>query len=216
VTVIAITPRHDGPSRRCAAWADRLAAKFSPALHVHTTRSREDIEVLLRQHQHVLYFGHGEKDALVRPQAPFRKRSVLADAGNLRGHPDRVVVAVACWSAEGLAPRATSTIDPCAVRGYIGWFDEIGWPPEWPDPIGDAVVEGLSVLMAGGSLDDCATELRNAFVRAHDRYRNHGPGRLPNDRIIFGKMWATYWRDRLWVAGDGWATLTTFSPDNGA
>lgn len=207
MTVLVVTPRDDGASRRCATWADRLATKFAPTLSVRTTRSRSAVEALLRDHQHVLYFGHGERDALVVPRRLFRSRRALIDLANIGTAPGRIVVAVACFSGDQLARSATSSSAANRVKSYIGWLDEISWPPEWSDPIGDALVDGITTLLDGGDVGDCATAIRHAFDRAHDRYRNEGPARLPSDRVPFAKMCATYGKERIAVEGDRTATL---------
>lgn len=170
--------------------------------------SREDVDGLVKQHRDVIYFGHGEVDALVVPRRLWRGRRVLIDASNLRGVPGRVVVAVACWSGEGLARAATSPGVTEPVASYIGWRDEVSWPPEWSEPIGDAVIEGVSELLNGATIDTCSEAMADAFRRAHDRYRNDGPQRLGRDRSVFGKMCATYWQQRIAVEGDRGASLT--------
>jgi hypothetical protein len=175
-------------------------------LSAHTTKSRATVEALLGEHQHVLYFGHGEIDALVIPRRFLRSRRVLIDGSNVAA-PGRIVVAVACWSGDGLARTATSPNLPDRATSYIGWRDEISWPPEWPDPIGEAVADGVTTLLAGGSVGACAAAIRSAFDQAHELYRSEGPKRLPSGRTQFAKMCATYWKERIAVEGDHDATL---------
>jgi hypothetical protein len=206
--VLLLTPRDDRSSKRSAAWADRLLKQFPSILSPHTTRSREEVEALLREHRHVLYFGHGEIDALVVPPRPFRSRQALIDNSNVTGTPGRVIVAVACWSGDGLARTVTGTeSSPPPAEAYVGWRDEVSWLPEWADPIGDAVVEGLTVLLDGGTVRDCALALDAAFARAHDRYRREGPKRLTSGRAAIAKMCASYWRARIAVEGEATARL---------
>lgn len=182
--------------------------KFSSMLSMQTTASREDVDSLLSEHKHVLYFGHGEIQALVVPRRLFRSRRVLVDESNVASIPGRVVVAVACWSGDGLARTATDPNAPQRVTSYIGWRDEVSFPPEWPDPIGEAIVDGLTTLLGGGTVEACADALKSAFDQAHDRYRSEGRKRLPPARAVFGQMCATYWKERIAVEGDRLATLS--------
>jgi hypothetical protein len=207
MAILVLTPQDDQPSRRSAQWAAALDRRFSSLLSPFTAKSRARVEPLLRQHQHVLYFGHGEVDALVVPRRMFRSRRALIDGLNIASGRGRIVVAVACWSGDGLARTATSTVLPEKVTSYIGWRDEVSWPPEWSDPIGEAVVDGITRLLEGGTVDACVAAFKSAFDQAHERYRREGPERLPSDRAAFGKMCTTYWKERITVEGDREATL---------
>lgn len=53
-----------------------------------------------------------------RPRRLVAGMEVLCDAANLPGTPDRLVVAVACWSSDGLGPDVTGPahLDPSAGR----------------------------------------------------------------------------------------------------
>lgn len=207
MAVLVITPRDDGASKRCGSWADQLAAKFKSALSRHNAQSRSEVTALLKDHEHVLYFGHGEEDALVVPKRLLKKRQVLVDDANVTSNPERVVIAIACWSGEKLARVSTDAASEKRITTYLGWRDEVSWPVDWPDPIGDAVVEGLTPLLEGMTVNDSADALKAAFDRAHDRYRTEGTSRMPSDQAAFGKMCAVYWRERMAVEGDGSATL---------
>ncbi|MDX6439190.1 MAG: hypothetical protein QOF45_1773 [Gaiellaceae bacterium] len=154
-----------------------------------------------------MYFGHGDKDALIVPAGLLRKKVVLADEVNLTGTPDRIVIAVACWSSDGLGKAATDKIHSVPVQSYLGWLDEVSWPEEWPDPIGDAVVEGLSPLFNGQTVADCRRELESRLDDAHDTYRTQGQNHMAPDRVPFGKMCALYWRHRMDVQGDDRASI---------
>jgi hypothetical protein len=101
----------------------------------------------------------------------------------------------------------TDQIMQTPVRSYIGWLDDISWPDEWPNPIGDAVIEGLATLFNGQTVDDCQSELESQFENAHATYRTQGPSRMADDRVLFAKMCALYWRQRVDVRGDGQATI---------
>jgi hypothetical protein len=205
--ILLITPRDDRAARRSAQWAERLAAKF-PFLSVSVVRSRRQVDALLAEHRHLFYFGHGERDALVLGPKLFRGRTALVDVENVGTLQPRVVVAVACWSGEELARSAIRPdLTPAPIESYLGWLDEVGWPSDWSEPIDDAVVKGLSVLLDGGSVGDCVSALEAAFEEAHERYRANTNDRLPPDRAALGKMYATYWRARIAAEGNLNATL---------
>jgi len=135
---------------------------------------------------------------------------VLLDEDNLRGTPDRIVVAVACWSGDGLG-SAVVTADsgkPQAVRAYVGWLDDVGWPAEWPGPVGDAVVAALDAFCIEGDVSQLVSDLKQRFFNAHNEYRANGARRgLDSDRVFFAKACALYWRDRLVSYGTPSAAL---------
>jgi hypothetical protein len=204
---LILTPRDDRPAKRSGQWAARLVEQF-PSLSARVSRSREEVDSLLGEHNHLLYFGHGESDALILAPRAFRPPKPLVDALNIGTQARRLVVAVACWSGEKLARSAIDpTLHSGPVEAYIGWLDEVGWPAEWSEPIDDAVVEGLSILLRGGTARDCAAGLEAAFETAHDRYRAERGKRLASQRAALGKMYATYWRARMIAVGDLDASL---------
>jgi hypothetical protein len=208
MSVLVVTPRHDPSSRECARWADSLVKKHAGKLATLSTRSRSSVDQDLTSHQHVFYFGHGETDHLIVPAGFIRKRVVLLDEDNLRGTPDRIVVAVACWSGDSLG-SAVVTADsgkPQAVSAYVGWLDDVGWPAEWPGPVGEAIVAALDAFCSEGDVSQLVIDLKGRFDVAHDEYRANG-ARLDSDRVFFGKACALYWRDRLVCFGTPSATL---------
>jgi hypothetical protein len=199
--VLVLGPSDDRASQRSASWAKALAARFPSLLAYRSTKSREEIEELLDVHQHVLYFGHGEVDALVVPRKLFRSRQALIDGENLGTWRDRIVVAIACWSGGGLARTATGSDVSEPVAAYIGWCDEVSWPADWPDPIGEAVLNGIEALLAGGTVDECGAAFSQAFSRAYQRYLAEGPERLSPERARLGRMCATCWQSWLRIEG---------------
>ena len=202
-----MTTRDDAASRECGRWADRVRAVAGVPLTFETCTSREEADDLLRSHRNVIYFGHGERDALLIPKKLLKKARILIDRRNLAGVPARVVVAIACWSGEELGRTTTEDGGSDAVSAYLGWLDDVSWPTDWPEPVGDAVVEGLRGLLNGSTVGEAESAVKQAFDAAHDRYRGEGPGRMPTDRVAFGKMCAIYWRERIVLHGDATATL---------
>lgn len=203
--VLVVAPRDDRASRQSGRWADLLAQRFPASIATSAADSRPEVDELLDGHLHLLYFGHGEADALVTRGRLLRARRVLVDEVNLATASGRIAIAVACWSGDGLARTVTNPLLAQPVTSYIGWLDEVSWPSEWPDPIGEAVVEGLAILLEGGTVGDCATEMAAAFGRAHDRYRS--ANRVSAEAVKLGKWCSEYWKGRMVVEGDSAATL---------
>ncbi len=200
---LLITPADDGIAKRVARWAERLQKQF-PLLDRREARARSEIDALLSARRDLLYFGHGKPDALVASPGRFQGKQPLIDSFNLPTQPGRVVIAIACWSGEKLGSAVTEAAGSATpVAAYLGWLDEVGWPPGLAEPIEEAVLEGLSPLLEGGSIDDCRAALEAAFERAHDRYRAQSGIRLSAIQAHFGKMHAIYWRARLVTHGDG-------------
>jgi hypothetical protein len=205
---VLLAPRDSSAARTAGDWAEALLGSFVRPAHLLMTKVRNQVDDELRLNDHLMFFGHGEVDALVA--YGFRNRRIdLVDEANIGPVRGRIVVAVACSSAEALGPAATDRGhgEPL-VEAFLGWPDEVGWPPSWPGPIGEAVVRGLHVLIAGGTIDESANALRSAFALAHDQYRqaarNHG---LSPFEARQGRLEATYWADRLRVLGTGTARL---------
>lgn len=207
MTILLVTPRDNRAARRCGEWADRLAARFPGAFTRCTPTSRQQLDDQLDRHRHLFYFGHGERDALVRLPKLFRPRRDLVDRANAIGEGERIIVAVACWSGAGLAPAVTDPSLRPPVRSYIGWDNRMQWLPGWPDPIGDALVRAIAVLMENGTVGECGLEVEVAFEEAHQRYEDEGRQRLASDQMGIAKMCAKYWSSQLVVEGDRLATL---------
>ncbi|HST33322.1 MAG TPA: hypothetical protein VLJ80_07350 [Solirubrobacteraceae bacterium] len=202
MAVLIVTPRDDPAARQCAKWADQLAARYGSEVVVLTPRRRSEVDEALVSGNHVLYFGHGVRDALIARKRLFKSEIRLADRDNLTGAQKRVVVAIACWSAEELARLVTDPSNSTSVRCYVGWLDEVSWPNDWRDPIGEALVESLSLLFDGQTVGDLRDELRLRFQAAHDTYRANAERRLPPGHARFAKMCALYWAHRLFIEGD--------------
>jgi hypothetical protein len=207
VTILLVAPRDNQAARRCGQWAERLDAQFPGAFTLCVPGSRQQLDEPLARHRHLFYFGHGERDALVTLRKLFRPRRDLVDRANAIGEEERIVVAVACWSGADLAPAVTDPSLRPRVRSYIGWDNRMQWPVGWPDPIGDALVRAIAVLMEKGTVGDCQREIEVAFAEAHQRYEDEGPRRLTAAHAGIAKMCAKYWISQLVVEGDLSATL---------
>src|ERR1700733_3256597 len=184
MSVLVVTPRDDPSSRQCGRWADTLVQNHGSLVEL-TTRSRSAVDNHLPSHRHVFYFGHGDIDHLIVPGGLFRRQVVLLDEDNLRGITYRIVVAVACWSGDGLG-RAVVIADPAKpkeVWAYVGWLDDISWLDEWPDPIGAALMTALDAFCSGGNVAQLVSDLKQRFSDAHNEIRTNGRARgLATDR----------------------------------
>lgn len=202
MTVLVLTPNDDTTSQTAGSWGAKLASAYSLSLLVTTSRSKVDAEIV--RHEHMLYFGHGTVDALVATPKMFRTQIDLVDAANTCGG---VTVAVACLSADSLGPTTTSR--PSTADAFLGWRNKMSWPPKAPEPIGDAIYDGLEVLMTGGTIGDTQTELQLQFDVAHERYGNDGPAifGLTSGEVQLAQMQATYWKDRMRLSGNSSARL---------
>jgi hypothetical protein len=205
--VLVLTTSDDRAARRSASWAGVLAGTFPRLAACIVVRTREQAAPLLGEYRHIIYFGHGEVDRLVARRRPWQRRKTVIDERDLGPDSDRVMVAVACWSGEELGPAVAgaNAVDPIAC--FLGWRDEVSWPAEWPDPIGTAVIDGLRVLLDGGSVEDCERVLVLAFKDAYRRYREEGTKKMATERVRIAKWCATAWWTQIAVEGSRSATL---------
>lgn len=207
MSVLVLQPRDDAAARLLADCASVLVGNYASLLTPLVTRKRARVEHHMAQHNHLFYFGHGVSDALVCTGFLSGRRRLI-DLNNIGPDKDRVVVAVACWSADSLGPSATDLANGPVVRAYLGWPDEIAIPPSWPEPIYDAVRIGVGHLIAGYTIGAAGHELSTALRAAHDRYRSDGAYvGMRMREIQFAKRETIYWSDRLTVLGDEQATL---------
>jgi hypothetical protein len=148
---------------------------------VNATRVHVDSEFKFG-HRHLFFFGHGIKPALVAGGV------ALVDDANIIWLPtDAVVVAVACYSLEGLGRSATAS---GTVAGYLGWSDQLPIPQLNPGPMITALCDGLVPLLQGADLEATKNELQARFVDAHEEYQRWSP---PEGlALLFAKMAASY------------------------
>ncbi|MEA3077006.1 MAG: hypothetical protein QOF60_1914 [Actinomycetota bacterium] len=192
--VVIITPNDDRVARQVGGWGAISAKAFNVEVVVLRTRSQLDEPM---QARHVIWFGHGLRDALVARRGRFRRqREALCDQGNLPKE-GRIVVAVACSSGDGLGAALAETTR--AVRAYVGWLDEMSFSRSGPDHIGNAIIDGVRALASGASVYQAVEIMRDGLERAHSEYRAAGNH--------LAQMQASYWKSRLFVGGDGNACM---------
>lgn len=208
---VVITPSDNDSSREVGRWGATLASHHTAEAMLLKPRNRSEVEAALRAQEHVLYFGHGERNALVIPGRLFRRRVVLIDALNVRS-TDRIVVAVACWAADGLGPDVTDPRNGPPIRAFVGWRDDVSIPFGYPDPIRDAILAALELLFAGQTVRDVVEEMTRHLDTAHDTYRNNGRSMgLSAEAVQFAKAEALYWKQRVAVLGDQLASIVSAS-----
>jgi hypothetical protein len=190
-SVLVLTPCDDGEARTVGRWGEDAASAMGCVAKVIRTRDEATRE--LRNSRHLLYFGHGERDALVCRQGRLRRRTQrLCDKDNL-GQGVQVVIAVACWSARQLGKDVTTS--PFRVSAYVGWLSDMSVHGNMDDPLREAVCDGIRVLAAGGTIEDCASEMSDGFQRAHDVY-----SRDTGNHLV--RMQASHWAQQLSIHGD--------------
>jgi len=204
--VLFVRPADDASAAKLAAWAERLQALFPDSFDdVSTGVDRPTIDALLgRSPRALVWFGHGRSDALTSMS------EAMVDAENVAGLAGRAIVAVACEAASGLGPEALRL----GVQGFLGFRRILVWPIAEPDPIGEALVLGLSCLFDSGHHLGCARDKLAAFldqaVEAHYRQAQGGGfsglDGSPSDAML-AYMGALNNRDGLIVVGDELATL---------
>lgn len=163
--------------------------------------NRANVDNELRNgHGHLFYFGHGDAAALIA------NGRALVDGRNITSlPPSAIVVAVACNSRSGLGVLSTGR---GAVTAYLGWEDELPIPNVFPDPMIDALSDGLLPLLRGGDLNATMTELRTRFLQAFRDYQAwQPPATARQGAALYAKMAAMYASACLDIEGMRTATL---------
>lgn len=151
---IVVRPKDDAVSQQASDWCDQLVSRFTPKSHIlaqdvddTTPADRVNIQSALGTTASlVCYFGHGDENSWLTHSAP------TIDAANVAAAGGKAVVSIACKTACNLGPTAIT-------GGAVAWLGAtINVPVISPhrtiDPFGDAIVDGLSCLATGGSMQD--------------------------------------------------------------
>jgi hypothetical protein len=201
MTIFVIVPMDDAQARVAGQYGRQVAARFprSTDIQIVDALSRAAIDRLLAHGGHVLYFGHGERDALVSRRLRWLPWGTqrLCDDKNLPAE-GRVVIAIACWSADTLGRNLT---EGNGVEAYLGWPDRFAWPSGSPEPTWEAVTNAIEILAQGGTVESCGNELRAGLHKAHDHYREHLAWQP------LAAMEAFYLAGRLFIGGNTEAQL---------
>ncbi len=159
----------------------QVAAAVPPSTQTQQFWQADDpdksgVEAALAVQPHLLYFGHGGRDVLGDP--------VLVDFRNIGLLSGRIVLAMACNSADTLGPEA---VNNQAVAAYLGFTLEIFVPVgsgTWS--LTPWYVAGTQ-LVTGASVGQVASDTRRAFKDEGDRIHANAPAgddQADNDRLL--------------------------------
>ena len=185
---ITICPQDDAGARQAATWCHELQAELEAKGHwfanwvdERTPADRAGIESALRERANlVVYVGHGASDAWLTHDQP------TVDRSNVRAAAEKAVVCIACLTSRELAPEAITA----GVTVWLGFAIKVPVidPHKNVDPIGEAIVRGLTWLGSGASVGEAGEvlvatlgEIAEECDDMGGRFQGH-PGR-----------WATYY-----------------------
>lgn len=141
---------------------------------------RAAVQAALAAQPHLLYFGHGTCDALGDP--------ALVDGSNVALLRGRIVLAMACSSADTLGSDA---VNNKGVAAYLGFTLEIFVPlgsVTWS--LTPWYVAGTQ-LVTGASVGQVASDTQRAFRNEGDRIHANAPDgdtQADNDRLLMYGM----------------------------
>jgi hypothetical protein len=149
---VVISPRDDAPSRQAATWSADFVTCCSSLGHSLATRVDDSTpadasnitRALSGPETLALYFGHGtDGEWLTANIATWDSTGASIALG-------KAIVSIACRTSRSLGPDAVSA----GVRAWLGFTFSVPViaPMYHVDPIGQAVVRGLSVLATHGSM----------------------------------------------------------------
>jgi len=178
-SLLFIRPADDSAAIHVANWGQaviQLATTFPVVDLSGPAVTQKAVDAQLPASSAILYFGHGTMTDLVSGG-----KSILGPANLylLNGVP---VIAVACYAAYTLG--TTAAAGRSDMTAFLGFDDELGFPLQWPVPIGIAVVNGLKCLFISGHNLACAAQrLRDEFDNARIDYKTNGSsyGLSPSD-----------------------------------
>ena len=173
-----IRPQDDRTSQQCSDWADNLIANLKVSGHKKaidvsscTPANTSNIIIALKYPCDLIcYFGHGDEgNWLSRSLTTVDNSNVFAAAG-------KALVSVACKTARQLGPDAITA----GVEAWLGFTCKVAviTPHKGVDPVGDAIVDGLTVLGAAKTMQEARDEISsnmNQLVIEYDtgKYAMH-------------------------------------------
>jgi hypothetical protein len=166
---VVIRPEDDANAQRASEWCDNLMSHSSFAGHKcvedvdgSSPADQANVSAALGQTAElVLYFGHGDESSWTT------SGSATLDTSNVSGAASqKAVVSVACKTSCLLGPAAITG----GVTAWLGFTTKVPVTDKHKgaDPIGDGLVEALSCLGAGDSMQDAY----DAVVAEFDRLTN--------------------------------------------
>lgn len=196
-----VRPSDDAIARQAADWCRDLIASLKAAghslFHDFDDTTPADTANIVRALRGIVpvifYFGHGTATSWqTGAQDTIDKSNASAGAG-------RCVVSVACRAGRNLGPDAVTA----GVVAWLGFTIKVPVipPHKNQDPLGDAIVAGLSVLGTGGSMQaardaiaaECATvsalyDTGGALAYNPDALLGHyATGWLADSVVVHGK-----------------------------
>jgi hypothetical protein len=173
-TFTIIRPRDDADARQSSDWADLLITNLT--IHGHSKVNDVDdttpadtaniVAALGGSTDLIFYFGHGDEDNWVTGSAS------TVNAGNVTAANAKAVVSIACKTACNLGPTAIT-------GGAIAWLGftikiAIIAPYTNIDPIGDAIVAGLTCFGNVRTMQQVRDALANNFDQLVGDYDTGG------------------------------------------
>jgi Peptidase family C25 len=152
--ICVIRPENDSVAKVLSNWWSLVPPSGYAASEVRgrgTTRKKVERE--LAGSSAVFYLGHGTETSLVG-------RENLMDARNIRLAAGKLVVAIACSSAEHLGDWAYKA----GATGYLGFARELLSVQPYNDRFGRAAIAGISAVLTKRSLGNAAEEMKFQFA----------------------------------------------------
>jgi hypothetical protein len=199
-----IRPEDDADARQASTWADSLGKKLSSISHNKTADvdagsppdQAQIVAALGAVCSLICYFGHGDKDSWLTGRTRVKGGDFVPAKG-------KAVISIACKTGCNLAPDALTA----GVRTFLAFSSKVAVIAIYngADPIGDAIVDGLSVLSSGSTMQQSRDEIYSKLdgvVNDYDtgQFRSHPAAN-------FGYFAAMAMRDHIVVHGD-----TAFQP----
>jgi len=165
-----IRPQDDGNSQQCSDWADNLIPNLTAQGHTKTVdvdqltpaNTSNIVAALKSSSDLICYFGHGDEDSWLTNSA------ITVDKSNVSAAAGKAVVSVACKTGKGLGPDAITA----GVEAWLGFTCKVAviTPHKGVDPIGDAIVDGLSVLATAKTMQEAHDEIRSQMDQLVTEY----------------------------------------------
>lgn len=173
-----ISPNERGMPRAISAVSQGVQRGVA-TVHVvtdlhHRSATRAAVDSELGGSDYVLYFGHGQTDALGTVQ------NRLVDSQNLL--PSQTVVALACSSGASLAP---SVYGPGSSGGFLGFDNVLIHPARRPSRANQAYESALLSFVGGGTISDLKEDLERELLDAANDYLSR---RSPDALLCFAAL----------------------------